>query len=408
MALTLLQKLAISPDEREKWYRTLATLLREGHPVFDVLDEMGSEFARIRHPLSPVVSEAMARMRGGGTDVRAEAQDRRTFGKVLLGLVPDNEAMLIDAGESSGRLADGCQRAAEYMQSMKRLRSEVTDPLKEPLFLFALLIGVLVFFSLQVLPAFSQMAPRATWPAYSQWYGRLADLAIPIAIASVATLVVLGGWFSWAAANWTNTMRTTADKGLWPFTLLTQMNSASMLTSLAGFVAAGVPFGQAVDRLSGSANAYMRTIYGQLTMELRSGRSPYDAITALHIVPKGQHWLIRLYGRSTDFSGAMERLAKETIDVAIGRTKTAFGVLNLVLKILVAGFILWSLGSMFGVVDTVRKNSAVRADATPAIPCCAPPEHPAAVSHVFVVRAAAGADGRFSFPATLPSTGVPA
>lgn len=352
--LSFFQRLRINDEHRESWYRTMATLIGEGNNVYAVIDEMSQEFARSRDPLLPIVVEIKARLRGGGSRSVQRSGSKRTFGTELIGLVPVNEAKLIDSGETAGDLAAGCARAADYVAAMGKLKGEVLTPLREPALLIAVLLCVLVFFSIQVLPAFAGISPRHKWPVYARIFGMLADNSFTITFGTVGAIVAGSIWLKWASANWTNSARYLADKSIWPMTLIARLNAASMLTSLAGFVAAGVPFSSAIQKLQDSTTPYMGQVYGDLHKHLRNGKTPYDALSCVHIIPVSQHWLIRLHGKSTNFSAALESISEKMIKETLQVTKSIFGVVSLLLKLFVAGFVIWAIGSMFGVFMSIR------------------------------------------------------
>jgi type II secretory pathway component PulF len=354
--LTPVQRLMISAKARQDWYHAMARAVGDGKSVYVVLEKLSAEYARSRNPLAPLVRELLRRMSGAAVP-GAAAGGRATVGTDLTGLVPTNEASLIDAGESSGSLATGFRRAGDYVQATRRLREEIVGPMQEPVGLLLMLLAILVFFSIEILPTFTAIAPRARWPRAAQVYGELADQAIPLALAVVAAMGVGLIAFFRAAANWTGPRRALCDRYLFPFTLLTRVNGAAVLTSLSGFVAAGVKFDVALNQLQQGSNRYMKTIYGQLKTGLRNATTPEDALCGLHIIDRGQHWLIRLYGDSSDFPGAMGRIADEVIAHAIARTRATFAVINMLLKILVAAFIVWTMGSLLGIVQAVRVSA---------------------------------------------------
>lgn len=355
--LTRTQRFRITAKHRQDWYYAMSKAIADGKSVYVVLERLAVEYSRTRHPLAPLLRELLRRMtgaKGGG----ATAGARVTIGTDLAGLVPNNEANLIDAGESSGRLETGFFRAAEYLKTTQRLREEILGPLKEPVFLLMLLMGVLIFFSNQILPTFENIAPRDKWPAGARAYGSIADHALLITLVMVALMGGGSVLFVRLAANWTGGRRALADHYLFPFTLLSRVNSAALLTSLSGFVAAGVKFDVALNQLQSTSNLYMKGIYAQLKTSMRNAAKPEDALCGLHIMDRSYHWMIRLYGDSSDFAGAMGRISEEVIEFAIVRTRATFVVVNMLLKILVAGFIVWTMGSLFGIVQAVKASAA--------------------------------------------------
>lgn len=351
--LTRWQALQISGKHRLDWYEAMATTLGDGKSAFVVVKLLAAEYTRIRHPMAPLLQELARRMEGN----RGGRMGSGTIGSDLLGLVPPDEANLIDAGESAGKLHEGFLRAAEFLRKNTKLREEVLGPLKEPGILLLMLAGVLVFFSMEILPTFNDIAPRHTWPSGARMYGGLADKAIGIAVG-IVVLMIFGTWgFMKASANWRGPTRATFDKVMFPFTLVTRVNSAAMLTALSGYVAAGVKFDAALEQLQANATPYMRSIYTQLRAHLGAGMKPEDAICKLHIVDPGYHWMIRLYGDSTDFAGAMRRISDELVTFATIKARSTFSKVNFMLKVLVAGFIVWTMLSLFGIVQAVKATA---------------------------------------------------
>jgi type II secretory pathway component PulF len=86
--------------------------------------------------------------------------------------------------------------------------------------------------------------------------------------------------------------------------------------------------------------------------------APHDALCELPLLDPACHWMLRLYGRSSDFPEAMQTLSDQMIEFAIRRTRALSTVINLSLKLLVAGFVVWTLLAMYGVVGSVRKGHA--------------------------------------------------
>lgn len=349
--LTFFQRLRITTAVRLEWYDVFASLTRDGRAVADVLREMQTEFNSVRHPMAPVVNELLKRLSGGGTVKNIK---NRSIGSLLTGLVPTNEALLIEAGETTGSIAKGFERAKEYVTSTDQLIKEVKGAMAQPIVLLLVLLAVIIFYSVKVLPEFSQMAPRAMWSARAQMYGRLADAAIPLALG----ILVGGGAIFFAYLKviklWTGATREALDKHIWPFTTAAQINSAAMLASLASFVGAGKPFADAVNTLGSNSDPYMADVYLRIMGSLKRGKSPPEALSECHIIPGKFHWIIRLYGKSTDFASSLNGLSQRFIETAIKRTKAAFDLIGLLVKLLIVGFVAWTMQTQFDIMQAVK------------------------------------------------------
>lgn len=349
--LTLYQRLRITTAARLEWYDVFAALTRDGRAVADVLREMQVEFNHVGHPMAPVVNELLARLSGGGTVKNIK---NRSIGSLLTGLVPTNEALLIEAGETTGSIAKGFDAAKDYVTSTNELIKEVKGAMAQPAVLLLILLGVIIFYSVKVLPEFSQMAPRAMWTGRAQLYGRLADAAIPIAVGIVIGGTVLFAVYLKLLKFWTGSVREAMDRHIWPFTTASQINSAAMLASLASFVGAGKPFADAINTLGSNSDPYMGDVYSRIMGSLKKGKSPPEALSECHIIPRKFHWIIRLYGKSTDFASSLKGLSQRFIETAIKRTKAAFDIIGLLVKLLIVGFVAWTMQTQFDIMQAVK------------------------------------------------------
>jgi type II secretory pathway component PulF len=130
-------------------------------------------------------------------------------------------------------------------------------------------------------------------------------------------------------------------------------------------VGAGLPFDAALQQLQGGANRYMRGVYRHMRVRLRNAATPADALCGLHLIDRRCHWMIRLYAESSDFAGALTRIADALVGQAIGRTRATFSTVNLVLKFMVAAFIVWTMGSLLGIVQAVKTTTGPSLAAPP-------------------------------------------
>lgn len=353
MKLTFLQQMAISGDHRKEWYRALAKIAGDGLPVFEALERMGVEFAKTKHPLAPLVTLVLLRLRGAG--VSKPGQQRRTLGSELIGMVPDDEAMLIQAGDMSGRIAAGLSNAANLVDTKGKLKSSVIGSLLKPVGYVLGLNGLLLFLSVKLLPSFEKNKPRASWPERAQVLGAIADHSVLIAVSVVVLLILAGVALTWIVPKWTGETRDRFDKHVFPFTLVAAINGASFLTTLSGYIAAGTPFVEAVKNVAASATPYIQSQCAKLLDGMKRGRRPEEALCQLAIVPPRYHWIISVYAMSGDTAKAYETIAEEMVSGVQAFIKRLFGyVINNLLLVGIGFMVIWIYGSMF---DIALSNS---------------------------------------------------
>ena len=306
---------------------------------------MSKTFGKTGHPLAPVVRIVSLRLRG--VDSANGSTKRRTLGSELKGMVPDDEAMLIQAGDTSGRIEDGLRNAAKLIAAKGVLKASVLGALRKPFGYLLGLIGLLFFMALKILPQFEKSRPRSIWPEDAQMLGTVADHVFLIGggIAAIVVALVLGLIF--VAPAWTGSVREVFDRRVPPFTVMAAMSGASFLTSLAGYIGAGTAFNEAVKSMQGSATPYMREQCARVLFSMKNGRRAEEALCELAIVPQRFHWIIDVYAMSGDAETAYVTIAEQMVTRVQALVTRLFSYfLGNVLMVFVVYMLFWIYRSM--------------------------------------------------------------
>lgn len=344
MKLTLLQRVLISGDHRQKLYGALAKVAADGKSWYAALEVMGTEFVLVKHPLAPLAKIVLLRMRGAG--VSRPGQSRRTLGSELAGMVPDDEAMLIQAGEMSGKMSAGLTNAADIVTAKGRLKRAIFSALTNPVGYFIALMAVLIYISTSLLPSFEKTKPRANWTDDALLLGTVSDHITLIVASCVLVLVASAAALHWLVPRWTGKVREFADRHIFPFPLIAEINGASFMKTLAGYIASGTPFSEAVKNVSVTATPYMQEQCVKVMDLMRRGKRPEEALCQLAIVPPKYHWIIKVYAMSEDAAKVYEDIANElTKNVEVFVT-TLFGHVGTAMKFAVGMLILWIYGAL--------------------------------------------------------------
>ncbi len=311
MKLTIIQKFAITEGVRQDWYLALAKVAGDGLPIFDALEKMSKTFNKTQHPLAPLVRIVLLRLRGAGAS--KGAMQRRTLGTELSGMVPDDEAMLIQAGDTAGRIEDGLRNAAKLISTKGILKSSVKNALRKPGGYLLGLIGLLFFMALKILPQFEKSRPRTIWPEEAQLLGTIADHVFVIGGGIGLFVVAVIAGLVFVAPNWTGSIRDIFDRRVFPFNVMAAMSGASFLTSLAGYIGAGTAFNDAVKSMQETATPYMRDQCSRVLEAMKRGRRAEEALCELAIVPQRFHWIIDVYAMSGDTEKAYMTIAEQMV-----------------------------------------------------------------------------------------------
>ncbi len=362
--LTLWQRLQITSAVRLEWYLVLAKLSKEGLPLYDTLKIMHTEFSRLRHPLLPLVNVVLLGLRGqevkartglrrGQNPLHSDTGRRRTLGSELRAHVPISEALLIEAGDMSGRLHLGLESAAQLLGQRLSLFERVVKALLRPMGYGLLMLVLMVFLSLKVLPEFEHSRPKLNWPKEALELAWICDHVLwgSFALGALLILVVLG--LMWFLPQGTPRSRAWLDQWVWPFQIYASFQGACFLLALSAFIQAGSGFTQAVQSIRSSASPYMAAQCKALLHSLRMGKTPQEALCQLRILHHKHHWLILVYGLSADTPRAYERIAKE---IFLSVDRWLMGVLGHflghVMLLMVGIMVCWVYWAMFEIVES--------------------------------------------------------
>lgn len=220
---------AFRPSVRAKLWRRLAARAALGLPVWDAIED-----ARGRaEGKNPGFARACGRLllaRDSGLGL-ADG---------LGGLGAPGEGLLLSAGESAGRTAEGLSLAAELLETRGRVAKEVKSGLAYPVFLVLLSVIVLVLTSGLIVPQLAAVLDPESWTGAAAWLYALSGflnssrglfLGLVLILLIILTVTSLG--------TWTGALRQRLDAfGPWKLHALSE--GSAFLFTLATLSRAGV------------------------------------------------------------------------------------------------------------------------------------------------------------------------
>lgn len=180
----------------------------------------------------------------------------QTFSQALKGFVPSDEAMLLDAGEASGRLPEAFHAVLMAQGAKEEMRGAMAGAMAQPIFNFLGLIVSSVALGKMLWPDLMATFAERYWPAWclpmihfdlwvaSNWFILFFGLALlPIYYVTLP--------------SWTGRSRQLFDH-LPPWSLYRDRNASSLLVIFAGLIRAGLTVDESIKRISKTATPYMR------------------------------------------------------------------------------------------------------------------------------------------------------
>jgi type II secretory pathway component PulF len=320
-----LYRLKSDVARRADFYDVMADSAEEGLAQVDVLQKLRKHLDK-SDPLGIMIDRVQRRLRG--SEKSASGAQMRTIGTELKGFLPDVELSMIVGGESSGAISQGWRNAAAFARRQREMQGAIRGALAMPAFYMVAFMGLLLFMSFYLLPRFEAGRPRTQWPPMAQTVGWVADHVLLLVGGFALLFFASAALIRWLNANWVGPHRLTADNSLPIFRAMARIQGASFMMALSSFMAAGVSFGEALQRMQQTASPYMRWQIRLVEGLMRRGTRPEEALLKISLIAREYHWIISVYGMisSTDASRAYERIANEmanrtqkAIQIAVGK-----------------------------------------------------------------------------------------
>lgn len=218
------------------------------------------------------------------------------------------------AGEAGGSLADAMRRQAQYLASLREMRSKVVIALIYPGFLLFSAVGVVILFTTFLIPRLSMMMSRMKGgvPKGIQVVMQISDFMRNYwwLILAVIALMVLG-FFVWAGSK--------AGRPIWDrvrlrFPLVGNVLITSFhnqfLETLASLTGGGLPLLKGLELASRvSSNSFIQKQLETVISSVRDGASLSRGLEKTALFPIKLLEMVRIGEHTGDLSGTLRRTA---------------------------------------------------------------------------------------------------
>lgn len=342
MALTLnkveagFYKAQFTTEIRLKLYYKIASFLRQGVPLNDILLQLNIQYAKAKKGdiRAIILKEWLAGLSAG-----------RAFSIILSDWVPPAESMLIQAGEKSGDLSIAFANAIDITESSQKMKGALTSQMSYPIVLLLVLFSLIYMFSTEAIPVLADVKDPDTWPNMSR---KLYALAQFVSGYWHVVLMSMGGFVLFAAytiPRVTGPVREIMDK-LPPWSVYKTFQSSVFLVSLAAMMKTGTPIVDAIKALKTLSNEYVSSHLKRMILRIDGGRKLGESMNT-GFFNKETGIDIEVYGQVAEIQDAMDQLGRTSIEDGVNRiTKIAEALKNIIM-VCVGLYVIWVYYSFF-------------------------------------------------------------
>lgn len=315
------ERLAFNGKEKKRIYRKLGTMLRNGVRLPVALEFIERQATKNGKQPNAPIARIVRRW-------RRAVQNGTPLGDAMRANVPHEDALLIRAGEASGRLAYAFDDALALADARKKIIGAIVGNLAYPIMLILMAIGFLVFFRISLVPTFEEVMPRAAWFGPAATMTDVADFIVGNGLYIVGALVVLGILVSWSFANWTGPLRVKFDRFV-PWSIYRIVSGVGFMLAVSGLVRAGMKMPDIIRLMQQNASPWLAERLRAVSHWINNGRNFGEALVlSRHGFPDEELALdLVLYASMDEFEDLLIKISYEWLEEAIASIKASMQVI---------------------------------------------------------------------------------
>lgn len=340
---------AFGLNRRIKLYKKMATFVSRNITVDTFVENVMERMALEKHMELPAYKEIYRRLKeGGGSHAKNIDDNAQGLFVALNGLVPDQELMIIRAGQESSQMYEGLNDAAFVAESARKLKNAVIFPLFYIVLLLGLLVGIIFIAKKYILNIFELLVPINQWPPISAAFRSVviffSDNWLLLVIIGILFAVISSYSLSrWSQKAWN--FRQWFDRHIPPWSVYKLYQSSSFMLAISMASKAG-PIDTALKRYSEHTFPWMRRHVGMMTQQAVEGISPAEYLTSTDLFDNEINGDVRDYGKAGVLTDAIDNIARDILEQTILKVGLKAQTFKVIMIALIVAMMIWMLASL--------------------------------------------------------------
>ncbi len=324
--------------------KQLSSMIRTGLPLLEALNILAE--SNENKTLKYVFRDASMGISRGSTFVSILEKYPEVFNEMYLALV--------SAGETAGLLPDVLDREAGLLESLAKIKGQISSALAYPIAIFTLTIAVIIIMLVFVIPIFVDMyaSSGADLPGLTQILvdasNAIKDPSFLIKVIPVLAILI----FFLNRQSKTSSFINWRDKTLLklPITkdLVTKSCLANFSRTLSALNSAGVPILESLTISKRTlGNKVFQRIADKMNTEIQAGQPIYKVLATEEPIPIMFTSMFRIGEETGELSEMVNKLADFYEDEVSTSVKSLTSILEPLMIVFVAGVVAFILVAMY-------------------------------------------------------------
>ena len=315
---------------KARMYNKLSSFLDNGVPLPKALEIMllhaSDDGKKPNTPTAIVLKAWLAQIRNG-----------KSLGIAVKGWVPDNDRIIIEAGERAGTLSGALKNALFIEKSNKQIRSAVKKGIAYPMVLIGVAMGLLLMYGLYIIPGYEDIIPREKWVGGAASMIIVSDFVNFWLIPTVLVTGAIVATIMYTLPKWIGPTRTKFDKFA-PWSLYRLINGAGFMLSVSSLIKAGVQLPEILKILKKDSTPWYNEKISAAKKHVDNGVSLGQALhLAGHHFPEKETVMdLRAFADMEGFEEKLEQMGRDWVIDSVLKVESQMAVFKNIAIIIMA------------------------------------------------------------------------
>jgi len=292
---------------RRKLYRKLASLIGNGIRLRDAIYDLHMRQKESKGAKDPIAI--------GLGEWEFALRSSKSVSEATKGWIPEDERMLLSAGESNIRKA--LMSCIEIMEA-KMTMNKMLLGLFKPALAFSIVILIALVFGYVMIPTFMELAPRGA--QFTGLAGAVATASMFVKdwlLSILVVLIILIILMIWSLHRWTGSLRAKVD-GIGPWGMYRTLQGVAWLISLSSLINNGEKLFDAIQKIGADGSPWLKERTLVILSNLKQTKELDEALKDSPYTFPQKEILddIGIFAKSSGFDEALQIVAKEWLSEA--------------------------------------------------------------------------------------------
>lgn len=328
MLIKKLYKMRFNLEERMGFYELIAGYLDSNLSFPDALKRIYNRSKKEKNFKADIYKDILDKIQSG-----------QSISNSIKDWIPDNEFMLLEAGEKSTRITESFKEAIYMAESIGRIKKLIISNMFMPFIMLFILFGLFLGFRLKMAETFINFIPIEKWTDNAQNVYYITDFVYQNWMIIVGVFFALNFLIFSTINTFTGKIRSYLDH-IPPYNIYKKFVESSFLITFSSLLKAGFSVMDSLKNMKRNATPYLEYYLVKMIDNMSLGKSDGEAIN-VGLLNKSLAGYIEDVASMNSFDETVYKIGRRNIDKSVIEVQLLMKTVNTLLTMFILGFTLY-------------------------------------------------------------------